>query len=450
MAETKMTENSPFKHMVRYAVPLVLASAFQLFYNAADSIIAGRFIGREALAATGIASPIMNLLILSISGLSIGSGVLMSQHYGAGEEGKLKRALSTLLLFGLIFSVSVAMIGFILTEKILMWINTPEDIMPMSITYLRIIFLATPFTYFYNALSAALKSVGDSTTPLKFLLFSSILNLVLDIIFIGFLGFGIRCSATTTVIAEAVSALLSFYYIYRHVEILKIRRNDWALDGSMLKTIISYGSITALQQSVQPIGKLMIQSAVNSLGVNVIAAFNAVTRIDDFALTPEQSISHAVTTFTAQNLGAGKEKRIRTGLREGLMLEILYGIFIGLVVFAFKDSVMRLFSSDAESDMVIVEGVKYLSTMSLFYILPGLTNGIQGFMRGMGRMKTTLIATTIQVVLRVIFTFALIAHLGITAISLACAIGWIAMMIFEYPYAFFFLRKRKKKFPQEG
>ena len=207
----------------------------------------------------------------------------------------------------------------------------------------------------------------------------------------------------------------------RTPKILKIRRNDWALDGSMLKTIISYGSITALQQSVQPIGKLMIQSAVNSLGVNVIAAFNAVTRIDDFALTPEQSISHAVTTFTAQNLGAGKEKRIRTGLREGLMLEILYGIFIGLVVFAFKDSVMRLFSSDAESDMVIVEGVKYLSTMSLFYILPGLTNGIQGFMRGMGRMKTTLIATTIQVVLRVIFTFALIAHLGITAISLACA-----------------------------
>ena len=438
------------RHMIRYAIPLVLASAFQLFYNAADSIIAGRFIGRDALAATGIAAPVMNLLILSISGLSIGSGVLMSQYYGAQDEERLKKALSTLLLFGIVFSLVVSLAGFILAEKILIWINTPQDIREISASYLRIIFLATPFTYFYNALSSALKSVGDSSTPLKFLLFSSALNLILDIIFVGFLGFGIRCSATTTVIAEAVSAILSFSYIQKSVPLLRLRRGDLSMDGKMLGQILSYGSLTALQQSVQPVGKLMIQSAVNSLGVDVIAAFNAAARVDDFALTPEQSISHAVTTFTAQNLGAGKEKRIRTGLREGLMLEILYGIFIGLVVFAFKDSVMRLFSSDAESDMVIVEGVKYLSTMSLFYILPGLTNGIQGFMRGMGRMKTTLIATTIQVVLRVIFTFALIAHLGITAISLACAIGWIAMMIFEYPYAFFFLRKRKKKFLQEG
>ena len=450
MAVRDMTRGNIVRQLVGYTIPLVLGNIFQLAYNAVDSMIAGRFIGAEALAATGMAGPVMNILILGISGICIGAGVLMSSFFGSGSIEKLKRELGTLLVSGTVFSVVLTALGVIFIEPLLTVLNVPESIHDMTATYLRVVFIGVPFTYFYNALSAALKSVGDSTTPLKFLLFSSILNLVLDIIFIGFLGFGIRCSATTTVIAEAVSALLSFYYIYRHVEILKIRRNDWALDGSMLKTIISYGSITALQQSVQPIGKLMIQSAVNSLGVNVIAAFNAVTRIDDFALTPEQSISHAVTTFTAQNLGAGKEKRIRTGLREGLMLEILYGIFIGLVVFAFKDSVMRLFSSDAESDMVIVEGVKYLSTMSLFYILPGLTNGIQGFMRGMGRMKTTLIATTIQVVLRVIFTFALIAHLGITAISLACAIGWIAMMIFEYPYAFFFLRKRKKKFLQEG
>ncbi len=442
-----MTENSPFKHMVRYAVPLVLASAFQLFYNAADSIIAGRFIGREALAATGIASPIMNLLILSISGLSIGSGVLMSQHYGAGDVAKLKKALSTLLLFGLFFSLSVAAIGFILTEKILTWVNTPENIMDLSAAYLRIIFLATPFTYFYNALSASLKSVGDSSTPLKFLLFSSILNLVLDIIFIGMLGFGIRCSAITTVVAEAVSAILSFYYIYRHVDILRLGKNDWSFDKSMLSLIISYGSITALQQSVQPIGKLMIQSAVNSLGVNVIAAFNAVTRIDDFALTPEQSISHAITTFTAQNLGAGKEKRIRTGLREGLFLEILYAIFIGLTVFSLRGVVMTLFSAGEDSDLVILEGIKYLSTMSFFYILPALTNGMQGFMRGMGKMKITLVSTSIQVVVRVIMTFILISSMGITGISLACALGWMLMILFEYPYAFTFLRKRKSKFP---
>ncbi len=439
-----MTENSPFKHMVRYAVPLVLASAFQLFYNAADSIIAGRFIGRDALAATGIASPIMNLLILSISGLCIGSGVLMSQYYGAREDEKLKKALSTLLLFGLIFSLSVSIIGFFLTERILVWVNTPEDVMGMSATYLRIIFLATPFTYFYNALSSALKSVGDSSTPLKFLLFSSILNLVLDIIFIGFLGFGIRCSATTTVIAEAFSAILAFIYIYRHVDILRIGKNDWGFDRSMLSKIVSYGSITALQQSVQPIGKLMIQSAVNSLGVDVIAAFNAVTRVDDFAFTPEQSIGHAITTFTAQNKGAGKEKRIVTGLREGLLLEILYGFFIGIVVFIFKEEITGLFTTGENASLVIAEGVRYLSTMAFFYIFPALTNGMQGFMRGMGKMKITLISTTIQASLRVIFTYLLIDILGIRAISIACAIGWIAMMIYEYPYAYFYMKKRKR------
>ncbi len=440
-----MTENSPMGHMIRYAVPLVLASAFQLFYNAADSIIAGRFIGREALAATGIASPIMNLIILSISGLCIGSGVLMSQYYGAKEEAKLKRALSTLLLFGLVFSLLVAALGFILTEQILKWVNTPEDILQISAAYLRIIFLGAPFTYFYNALSSALKSVGDSSTPLKFLLFSSALNLALDLVFIGCLGFGIRCSAATTVIAEAVSALLAFSYIYRKVAILKLGKADLAMDRAMLKKILSYGSITALQQSVQPVGKLMIQSAVNSLGVDVIAAYNAVTRIDDFALTPEQSIGHAATTFTAQNRGAEKERRIRYGLRDALALELLYGIFIGIAVFSLKAPIMSLFSSGGNADTVITEGVKYLGTMAFFYTLPALTNGMQGFMRGMGKMKVTLISTAIQVIIRVISTYALIPKMGITAISIACASGWIMMMIFEYPYCFLYMRKRKRE-----
>lgn len=443
MAEMRMTENSPMRHMIRYAIPLVLASAFQLFYNAADSIIAGRFIGRDALAATGIAAPVMNLLILSISGLSIGSGVLMSQYYGAQDEERLKKALSTLLLFGIVFSLVISLAGFILAEKILIWINTPQDIREISASYLRIIFLATPFTYFYNALSSALKSVGDSSTPLKFLLFSSALNLILDIIFVGLLGFGIRCSATTTVIAEAVSAILSFSYIQKSVPLLRLRRGDLSMDGKMLGQILSYGSLTALQQSVQPVGKLMIQSAVNSLGVDVIAAFNASARVDDFALTPEQNIGHAITTFTAQNRGAKKEDRIRLGLRSGLLLEVSYALFIGSAVFLLREKIMTLFLSGENSSQVLAEGERYLLLMSLFYLLPSLTNGIQGFMRGMGKMRITLISTTIQVVLRVIFTFILINFMGIESIAIACAVGWIMMILFEYPYAYFMMRRRR-------
>ncbi len=444
MASERMTENSPLKHIVKYALPLVAASAFQLFYNAADSIIAGRFIGRDALAATGIASPVMNLIILSISGLCIGCGVLMSQYFGAREDYKLKRALSTLLLFGLIFSSLVAFLGFILTKQILILINTPSEVIEISTAYLSIIFLGSPFTYFYNALSSALKSVGDSSTPLKFLLFSSALNLILDLIFIGALGFGIVCSATTTVIAEAVSAILAFIYIYRHVDILKIGKKDWAIDRPMLKKILSYGSVTALQQAVQPVGKLMIQSAVNSLGVDVIAAFNAVTRVDDFAFTPEQSIGHAVTTFTAQNKGANKKDRILKGLKDGLIVELTYGVFIGIIAFTLKEEIMGLFAQ-SDSDLVIKEGVKYLSTMAFFYILPALTNGMQGFMRGLGKMKITLLSTFIQVAFRVIFTYLLIDSLGIRAISISCAIGWTAMMLFEYPYCYYHIKKNLKE-----
>ncbi len=439
-----MTENSPSGHIIRYALPLMLSSALQLFYNLADGVIAGRFIGREALAATGIAGPVMNLIILSISGLTVGSSVLMSAYYGARDEEKLKKAFSTLLLFGLAFSAIITIIGLALTRRILLWANTPDDILDMSASYLGIIFLSVPFTYFYNALSASLKSVGDSATPLKFLLFSSTLNLALDLVLIGLLGFGIRCNAITTVVATAASALLAFFYIMRRVGTLRLSRKELSLDKAMLSQILSYGSITALQQAVQPVGKIMIQSAVNSLGVDVIAAYNAVTKIDDFALTPEQSIGAASTTFTSQNLGARKEGRIRQGLKTTLTLEVIYGAFIGLIVFFLKDIILTLFADRAKDPLVIAEGVKYLGTMSFFYILPALTNGMQGFMRGMGKMRITLISTAIQVTVRVIFTYALINGLGIRAISIACALGWALMMAFEYPYAYACLKKRKR------
>lgn len=306
MAAMDMTQGNITKHLVRYSVPLILGNLFQLTYNAVDSIIAGRFIGKEALAAEGMASPVMNIVILGISGICMGAGVLMSEFYGAKRYEDLKREMSTAVLFGFWFSLAVVALGVIFTPPLLRALHVPEELMGMTTVYLRIIFLGAPFTYFYNALASALKSVGDSKTPLKFLMFSSVLNGVLDLIFIGGLGFGIVCSATTTVIAEAVSALLSIFYVYRKIPLLQLRKGEFQIDRQLLGTTLQFGSITALQQSCQPIGKLLIQGAVNPLGVNMIAAFNAVNRVDDFAFTPEQSISHGITTFAAQNRGAGK------------------------------------------------------------------------------------------------------------------------------------------------
>ena len=200
MAAVNMTEGKIGRHLINYSVPLILGNLFQLTYNAVDSIIAGRFIGKEALAAEGTASPVMNIVILGISGICMGASVLMREFYGAGQKEKLKREMSTTVLFGLWFSLAVAALGVVCARPLLAALQVPQELLGLASVYLSIIFLGAPFTYFYNAVSAALKSVGDSKTPLKFLAFSSILNAVLDLIFIGGLGFGIVCSAVTTVI----------------------------------------------------------------------------------------------------------------------------------------------------------------------------------------------------------------------------------------------------------
>jgi len=312
----------------------------------------------------------------------------------------------------------------------------------MTAVYLRIIFLGAPFTYFYNALAMALRSVGDSKTPLKFLMFSSLLNGGLDLIFIGGLGFGIVCSATTTVIAEAVSALLSILYIYKKIPLLRLGAGEFKMDGALLKTTLRYGTVTALQQSCQPVGKLLIQGTVNTLGVNMIAAFNAVGRVDDFAFTPEQSISHGITTFVAQNRGAGKHERVRSGFRKGLQLEFCYWILICVLITLLKKPIMSFFVTGEGAQQIILLGSQYLGAMAWFYLFPAFTNGIQGFFRGMGKMRITLIGTVIQTGLRVIFTWLLAPRLGIYGIAFACAIGWSFMLLFEVPYYFYYKKRQ--------
>lgn len=441
MAATDMTAGSITKHLAGYSAPLILGNLFQLTYNAVDSIIAGRFIGKEALAAEGMASPVMNIVILGISGICMGAGVLMSEFFGAKKYEDLKREMSTAVLFGLWFSMAVAALGVIFTPPLLGALHVPEELMGMTTVYLRIIFLGAPFTYFYNALASALKSVGDSKTPLRFLMFSSLLNGVLDLIFIGGLGFGIVCSAATTVIAEAVSAFLSIVYVYRRIPLLRLGKGEFQMDRQMLRTTLQFGSVTALQQSCQPIGKLLIQGAVNPLGVNMIAAFNAVNRVDDFAFTPEQSIAHGITTFVAQNRGAGKIERIREGFRKGLRLEALYWIFICIVIMLLKKPIMGLFVAGEEAVQIVALGSRYLGAMALFYLFPAFTNGIQGYFRGMGNMNITLICTFIQTSLRVIFTWLLAPVMGIYGVAFACAIGWSAMLLVEVPY-YVYHRKR--------
>lgn len=436
-----MTTGAAYSHLWRYALPILLGNWMQLAYNAIDSMIAGRFIGRDALAAEGIAGPIMNLAILAITGVCIGAGILMSECFGGKEYETLRGAMATMLLSGGLVCLIGAAVCIQLTPQILYRMSVPEELRGITSVYLRITFLGMPFTFFYNALSAGLKSVGNSKTPLKFLAFSAILNAVLDLLFLGVLGFGIVCSAVTTVVAEAVSALLAWRYMLTGEKQLWPERSQWKIDPAILKKILRYGGPTAFQQAVQPIGKLLIQGQVNALGVDVIAAFQAVTKMDDFACIPEQGISSAVSTFIAQNRGAHKAERIRNGFRAGIALELSYWAVIGTLTACFRTPIVSLFVTGKGSETVIRLGSAYLMYMALFYLWPAMTNVFQGFYRGVGKMYTTIAGTAIQITFRTIFTYLLAPAYGITGIAFACAIGWSVMLLFEVPYYFRTCRK---------
>lgn len=444
-----MTSGSTAGRLIRYAIPLILGNLFQLSYHLFDAMIAGRWIGEQALAAEGAAGPVMNMLILGISGLNIGAGVLMSELFGAGDMAKLKKALASAMVFGLAFSAVVSALGMGLTRPLLRAMRVPEEIFGMTVIYLRIVFLGVPFTCFYNALAAALKSVGDSKTPLKFLMLSSLLNAGLDVVLIGMLGFGIACSAATTVVAEGVSAALCMAYLRRRVPEIAPRGSDWKPDGRLLVKTLQYGTVTALQQSCQPIGKLLIQGCVNTLGMETMAAFNAVSRVDDFAFTPEQSIAHAMTVFIAQNRGRAQAegqtantRRVRRGFYTGMALEAAYWVLICGAVTLLKRPLMTLFVKASSGAEVIECGVTYLSVMAFFYLLPAMTNGMQGYFRGCAKMKVTLAGTLIQTSIRVAATYALAPRLGIVGIAYACALGWSAMLLFEIPYYIHTQRRR--------
>lgn len=439
---TDMTTGAPRSLLLRHALPLLLGNWLQLSYNAIDTIIAGRFLGQNALAAEGIAGPVMNLVILAITGLCIGAGVLMSEAFGAKDFHRLRQILANTLLVGFSVCCFLALAGIALAKPILSFLAVPGEIFDISATYLRITFLGAPFTFCYNALTAGLKSVGDADTPLKFLAFSAILNSVLDLVFLGILHFGILCSALTTVFAEAVCAGLALHHLIHRMPQLCPKVEHWHLNPVLLRQILEYGGPTALQQAIQPVCKVLIQGQVNTLGVSAIAAFNAVTRADDFACIPAQSISSAISTYIAQNRGAGTLERIRPGFRTGIRLELCYWVLIGTLTALLRVPLVSLFVTGDGSAAVITLGSQYLSWMALFYLLPAMTNGVQGFFRGMGKMYTTMLGTFLQAGLRTVCTYLLVPRLGLTAIAFSCAIGWCAMLLFEVPYYFYTAHRR--------
>ena len=370
--------------LVNFTVPLVLGNLFQLTYNAVDSIIVGHFVGKEALAAVGICNPVSTLMILFLNGLCMGASILMGIQYGAKDYETLHRQISTTLLSGAFFSFFLTLVCVIFAVPILLLLQVDPSIMSMTVQYLRIIFLGLMFTFLYNFFSSTLRALGDSASPLYFLIISAILNIFGDLFFVIVLKAGSNGCAISTVLSEALCCLFCIIYIQKKVPILRLGKKWLVFDARLLKKTIAYGWASAMQQATVQMGKIAIQALVNTMGVSVAAAFAVVNRIDDFAITPEQNIAHAMTALMAQNKGAGKNDRMREGFRCGMILELVYGAAVMLICLGFARPLMSLFVKDEE---VIGHGVVYLHLIAVIDILPAVTNALQGFFRGIGDLK---------------------------------------------------------------
>ena len=427
--------------LVNFTVPLVLGNLFQLTYNAVDSIIVGHFVGKEALAAVGICNPVSTLMILFLNGLCMGASILMGIQYGAKDYETLHRQISTTLLSGAFFSFFLTLVCVIFAVPILLLLQVDPSIMSMTVQYLRIIFLGLMFTFLYNFFSSTLRALGDSASPLYFLIISAILNIFGDLFFVIVLKAGSNGCAISTVLSEALCCLFCIIYIQKKVPILRLGKKWLVFDARLLKKTIAYGWASAMQQATVQMGKIAIQALVNTMGVSVTAAFAVVNRIDDFAITPEQNIAHAMTALMAQNKGAGKNDRMREGFRCGMILELVYGAAVMLICLGFARPLMSLFVKDEE---VIGHGVVYLHLIAVMYILPAVTNALQGFFRGIGDLKVTLMSSFTNMTVRVIAAapMVLLWNFGIEALPYSYLAGWIAMLLVETPLMLRIYRKK--------
>ena len=425
--------------LVRFTVPLVLGNLFQLTYNAADSIIVGKFVGEDALAAVGTANPLMTLAILFINGMCLGAGILVSTAFGAGDTKLVERQVSTTALAGTGFSLAFSLLCILLADPLLRLLQVPADILPMAVNYLRIVFAGLLFTFIYNFLAATLRALGDSKSALYFLMISAVLNIGGDLFFVQALGWGSEGCALSTVLSEALCCLLCGLYIRWRVPVLQLGRRWLVFDGKLLRKTVSYGWASAMQQATVQLGKIAVQAIVNTMGVSAMAAFTAASRIDDFAYTPQQNIGHAMTTLMAQNRGAGKKDRVRQGFRCGMGLELVYALALSALCLIFAQPIIRLFATDPQ---VVELGVRFLRTISLFYLMPAATNGIQGFFRGVGDLKITLNSSLLNMAGRVAAAALLVLRfrMDIEALPYSYALGWFLMLAYELPALVRFLR----------
>lgn len=431
-----MTKGSIFAHLIRFSIPMILGNFLQLTYNAVDSIIISKCMGQTALAAVSTADPIITILVLGASGVSLGASVMVSRFRGAGETAKIRQEFASTLIFGFFFSLGVFALGLALSRRMLLWIQTPQEALAMAVVYLRIYLVGFLFTFQYNVLASCLRGLGDSKTPVYFLALSCGVNVLLDLLFVAVLRLGVAGAAWATVIAQGFSALGLLLRIRRAVPALRLTRRELRVEKALLSQTLQLGFLTALQQAAQPIGKVCIQGVINTQGIVAMDAFNAGCKIEDFARIPTQSIGNGIMTCTAQNRGAGQRERVERTLGAGLLLAVAYYPLAFLLTQLLKGPAVALLSP-AGAQEIVAAGVSYIGLKAFFFLMPGITNAIQGHFRGLGRMKIVLLSTVLQTGIRTLCVFFWVPKMGIRGEAWACFAGWLCMAVAEYGLYFF-------------
>ena len=419
-----LTTGNETKAIVTFAIPLIIGNIFQQLYNIADSVIVGKYIGPSALAAVGSSFTIMVFLTSIILGLCMGASVLFSQFFGAKQEGELKNSIFTAFVFIGLVTVVINLCSILFTDQILQFMNIPVDLFEQTKQYITIIFYGMGFTFLYNYFCSLLRAVGNSVVPLVFLIVSAIINIVLDIVFITQFDMGVAGAAYATIIAQGVSGIATAVYCFIKLPLMRLKAQDCKIHMPMLKKIASYSVLTSIQQSIMNFGILLIQGLVNSFGVAVMAAFAAAVKIDSFAYMPVQDFGNAFTTYIAQNKGAEKYDRIKTGIKSAFKLVTLFCILISAAVVLFSEQLMLIFVK-AEETQIIAYGVEYLCIVGVFYCLIGYLFLFYGLYRGLGKANMSIVLTVISLGLRVVLAYVFAPIVGLTAIWWAIPIGWL-------------------------
>lgn len=428
-----MRTNGTMGYILRFALPIMGGNVLQQLYNTLDSVIVGRYMGETGVAAVGVASPIMSLLVFLLFGVGLGMTVLLAQRYGEGDLARFRACAVTALCGGSLFCVPLTILCLLLTRPVLILLRTPPEILPQASAYLHIVFCGLIFTFLYNYHSAALMAIGDSKTPFYALALSSVLNVVLDLWFVGILAWGVSGAAAATVIAQGASSLLCLIYVYRRRPQLSFRPRELRIDPGCLRDIASYSSASALQQTVLYGGRLLIQGAVNPLDVSVIAGYTAACRVESFILVPMEGVASASASYCAKHVGAGDREGVRDGFFSGLRLSAAYNVAVSLSIWLLAPQIIRLFHLDTQ--LARATGVTYLRYVVVFYLLASCTQMLQALFRGLGRMGVTIQNSALQITLRVAVSYLLIGTLGIRAVCLGTFIGWMAMIAYSGPLA---------------